>query len=71
MKSKNNTTHEKLDETIVAQYREQLGDISRELSRRIFPLSIQPKKSHHHQIAHAIEAIDLARVILRDIKVCS
>jgi hypothetical protein len=55
-------------EMLMAEYREQLGEISKGLSNRIFPLSNLPEKLHHQQIAHAVEAVDLARGILRDVK---
>lgn len=55
-------------ETLVEEYKESLGDISRELTNRIYPLTNLPEKLHHHQIAYAIKAIDLARELLRDVK---
>ena len=56
-------------ESLLPKLREQLGDISRELSNRIYPLSGLPEKLHHYQIDHAVKAIDLAREILRDVTI--
>lgn len=60
--------NEKSVEMLVIEYKEKLGEISREFSNRIYPLTNLPEKLHHQQIAYAVKAIDLAREILRDVK---